>query len=131
MQKLDKNTLQISESLGTLVNNFIHLTSFFSGEKFPIESQCPLKIRIIYCKKNKCYLIQDSYLKRLYFLRDLRNRYTSLKISKVNRIPAIMYTAITVLSWGMKHFDQAILSGVMMLCKGKQKQEIMSLLIIT
>lgn len=37
VQKLDKNTLQISESLGTLVKNFIHLTSFLSGEKFQIE----------------------------------------------------------------------------------------------
>ena len=120
----------IFESLGILVNNFIHLTSFFSGEKFQIES-CSLKIRIIYCKKNKCYLTQDSYLKRLYFLRDLRNRYTSLEISKAHRTPAIMYTAITVLSRGMKHFDQANLSGVMMLCKGKEKQELMTLLIIT
>ena len=42
-----------------------------------------------------------------------------------------MYTAITVLSRGMKHFDQANLSGVMMLCKGKEKLELMTLLIIT
>lgn len=62
--------------------------------------------------------MQDSYIKSLYFLRDLRQRYVSLKTIKVKRIPAIMYTAITVLSRGMKHFDKANSSGLMVLCKG-------------
>lgn len=56
------------------------------------------------------------------FLRVLRYIYVNLKFITTNRIPAITYTAITVLSWGIKHFDRANLSREMTLWKGNRNK---------
>ena len=70
---------------------------------------------------------QDSYLICLHVLRDLRYTYVGLKFIRTNTAPAMMYTAITVVSRGIKHFDMANLSGVMMLYKGnRDKSELLT-----
>ena len=56
------------------------------------------------------------------FPRLLKYIYTSLIFATKTESVAIVYKAITVLSRGIKHFDRAYLSGVMIPCEDDKKE---------